>query len=256
MDTNEVLERHVREKTAALAEANAALQRHNAELIRMNADLEQFAYSASHDLQEPLRMVSLFTQMLKVKYADSLDAEGEEYIEYAVTGAKRLETLISGLRSYLTITSTATAPDPADTNMVVARCLENLKLLVEHSGARCEVGTLPAVRLHEVHLEQLFQNLIVNGIKYRSRDAPHIRISARKDDSNWVFAVQDNGIGIDPQYQEQIFGVFKRLHGNDEYEGTGIGLAICKRIVERYGGRIWVESKSGEGSTFLFNVPA
>jgi len=256
MDTNEALEARVREKTAELAEANVALQRHNAELIRMNADLEQFAYSASHDLQEPLRMVSLFTQILKVKYADSLDAEGEEYIGHAVAGAKRLETLISGLRTYLTITSTAAPPEPADGNIVVARCLENLKLLIEQSGARCEVGSLPAVCLHDVHLEQLFQNLITNGIKYRSQDAPRIRIAARKDDSNWIFSVQDNGIGIDPRYQEQIFGVFRRLHGNDEYEGTGIGLAICKRIVERYGGRIWVESKLGEGSTFRFSVPA
>ena len=256
MDTNELLESHVREKTAALAEANAALQRHNAELIRVNADLEQFGYSASHDLQEPLRMVSLFTQLLKEKYADSLDAEGEEYIGHAVAGAQRLETLISGLRTYLTITSTATTPERADTNVVVARCLENLKLLIQQSGACCEVGILPAVRVHEVHLEQLFQNLIVNGIKYRSPDPPRIRISAREEESFWLFSVRDNGIGIDPQYKEQIFGVFKRLHGNDEYEGTGIGLAICKRIVERYGGRLWVESKAGEGSTFLFTVPS
>jgi signal transduction histidine kinase len=254
-DTNEALEKRVQEKTAALAEANAALQRHNAELMRANADLEQFAYSASHDLQEPLRMVSVFAQLLKVKYADSLDAEGEEYIGHAVAGAKRLETLVSGLRSYLTITSIDVTRAPADTNIVVARCLENLKLLVESNGARCEVGNLPAVRLHEVHLEQLFQNLITNGIKYRSQHAPHIRISATKDDSNWVFSVQDNGIGIDPQYQDQIFGVFKRLHRNDEYEGTGIGLAICKRIVDRYGGRLWVESKPYQGATFLFTVP-
>jgi signal transduction histidine kinase len=256
IDTNEALEERVREKTAELAEANASLQRQNAELIRVNADLEQFAYSASHDLQEPLRMVSLFTQLLGAKYADSLDAEGEEYMGYAVAGAKRLETLISDLRNYLTITSTGAPPEPVNANMVVARCLENLKLLIEQRGAFCEVGSLPAVRLHEVHLEQLFQNLITNGIKYKRLDAPHIRISASKDDANWVFSVQDNGIGIDPRYQDQIFGVFRRLHGNNEYEGTGIGLAICKRIAERYGGRIWVESKLGEGSTFRFSVPA
>lgn len=255
LETNEDLEKRVREKTAALAEANAALQRHNAELIRANADLEQFAYSASHDLQEPLRMVSLFTQLLKAKYADSLDAEGEEYIEHAVAGAHRLETLITGLRSYMTIASTAPPPEPADTNAAVARCLENLKLLVESNGVRCEVAALPAVRLHEVHLEQLFQNLIANGIKYRSQHAPYIRIAAREDGEGRVFSVQDNGIGIDPQYQDQIFGVFKRLHRSDEYEGTGIGLAICKRIVDRYGGRIWVESRPGEGSTFFFRVP-
>jgi signal transduction histidine kinase len=256
IDTNEVLEERVREKTAELAEANAALQRHNAELIRVNADLEQFAYSASHDLQEPLRMVSLFTQMLRAKYADSLDAEGQEYIGHAVAGAKRLETLIRDLRSYLAISSTGAAPELVDANTVVARCLKNLQLLIEQRGVRCEVGSLPAVRLHEVHLEQLFQNLITNGIKYRRLDAPHIRISASRDDGNWICSVQDNGIGIDPRYQDQIFGVFRRLHSNDEYEGTGIGLAICKRIIERYGGRIWVESKPGEGSTFRFSVPA
>ncbi len=256
LETNEDLEKRVAEKTAALAEANAALQRHNAELLRVNADLEQFAYSASHDLQEPLRMVSLFTQLLQAKYADSLDAEAEEYIGHAVAGANRMETLIRGLRSYLTITAVATPPDPADTKRVVARSLENLKLLIESSGAHCDIGELPAVRLQEVHLEQLFQNLIANGIKYRSEDVPNIRISAEKDDANWIFSVQDNGIGIDPQYQEQIFGVFKRLHRNDEYEGTGIGLAICKRIVDRYGGRLWVESQPGEGSTFRFSIPA
>jgi signal transduction histidine kinase len=256
IDTNEILEARVREKTAELADANAALQRHNAELIRVNADLEQFAYSASHDLQEPLRMVSLFTQMLKAKYSDSLDVEGEEYIGHAVAGAKRLETLISDLRSYLAVSSAAAPPEPVDASMVVTRCLQNLTLLTEQHGARCEVGSLPAVRLHEVHLEQLFQNLITNGIKYRRPDAPYIRISAHSADANWIFSVQDNGIGIDARYQDQIFGVFRRLHGNDEYEGTGIGLAICKRIVERYGGRIWVESKPGEGSTFRFSVPA
>ncbi len=201
-------------------------------------------------------MVSLFTQMLKAKYAGSLDAEGEEYIGHAVAGARRLETLISDLRSYLAISSTAAPPEPVDANVVAARCLESLKLLIEQHGGRCEVGSLPAVRMHEVHLEQLFQNLITNGIKYRRPDAPHIRISASGDEGEWIFSVQDNGIGIEPRYQDQIFGVFRRLHSNDEYEGTGIGLAICKRIVERYGGRIWVESKPGEGSDFRFSVPA
>lgn len=263
LETNEELERRVQEKTAALAEsnaalaeANAALQRHNAELTRMNADLEQFAYSASHDLLEPLRSVSIFTQMLQAKYVSLLDAEGEQYVGHVVAGANRMERMIRDLRGYLTITSGDMPPEAADTNVIVARCLENLKLLIESSGARVEISHLPAVRMHEIHLEQLFQNLIGNGVKYRRVEAPHIRIWARNDDSHWIFSVQDNGIGIEPQYQDQIFGVFKRLHANDTYEGTGIGLAICNRIVERYGGRLWVESEPGRGSIFLFSVPA
>ncbi|HWB86536.1 MAG TPA: ATP-binding protein [Bryobacteraceae bacterium] len=234
--------------------AERAILQANKELRRANADLEQFAYSASHDLQEPLRMVSIFTQLLQREYAGKLDSRADEYILHAITGANRIETLLKGLRSYITISATEGLPGNLNTEAVLNRCLEDLRPAIAESGARFEIETLPEVAMQEVHLRQLFQNLISNGIKYRSQDAPFIRISATRDESQWIFAVRDNGIGIDRKYTEQIFGVFKRLHGSEEYSGTGIGLAICQKIVERYGGRIWVESTVGEGSCFFFTV--
>jgi light-regulated signal transduction histidine kinase (bacteriophytochrome) len=252
---NEELSRRVQEKTLELAEANAALERRLTELLRANADLEQFAYSASHDLLEPLRMVSIFTQMLQKEYGGKLDAQADEYIGHAVAGARRMETLIRGLRSYMSIASTGEPPPLSDAGSVLRRCLQTLQPAIAECHGRVESGPLPAVPVHEVHLEQLLQNLIGNALKYRGEDTPVIRIWAERDHSAWVFAVRDNGIGIDKAYAGQIFGVFKRLHRNDEYDGAGIGLAICHRIVERYGGRIWVESTLGQGSTFYFSLP-
>ena len=249
------LQRRVQEKTAELAAANEALQRHVAELLRANADLEQFAYSASHDLQEPLRMVSIFTQLLQQRYAGKLDQEADEYIRYAVNGAQRMQTLITGLQSYITITATEEASELVDSAAAVRRAMESLHIPIAQTGARIEFEELPCVSVHKIHLEQLFQNLISNAIKYRNQDIPLIRISAAPDGAVWRFTVRDNGIGIDQQFSEQIFGVFARLHRHDEYEGSGIGLAICKKIVERYGGRIWVESTPGKGSAFCFILP-
>jgi PAS domain S-box-containing protein len=235
--------------------AEAAIERANAELRRANADLEQFAYSASHDLQEPLRMVTIFTQMLGRKYAGRLDDSANEYIANTIAGAQRLELLIKGLRTYMKVTHADAPPDNVDTTVILERCLSNLRTVIEKSGAQIEYGSLPNVNMYEVHVEQLFQNLIGNAIKYRRQDAPQVRIHGVKDGEFWRFSVADNGIGIDPRYAEQIFGVFKRLHGNAEFEGAGIGLAICQKIVERYSGRIWVESQAGAGSTFHFTIP-
>ena len=233
-----------------------ALLRSNAELRRVNADLEQFAYSASHDLKEPLRMVSLFTQLLGKKYAGKLDAQALEYINHAVHGAQRMELLMRDLLAYTTASSADEQPlETIDANQVLAQTLDTLQPDLRASGAKVSHSELPSIRMHGAQLQQLFQNLIGNALKYRSAEPPEIRISAEPNDEYWTFSVSDNGIGISSQYFDQIFGLFKRLHGKDEYEGTGLGLAICKKIVETLGGRIWVESAPGKGSTFRFTLP-
>jgi len=236
--------------------AQEALRRQAEELARTNADLEHFAYAAAHDLQEPLRMVSIFTQLLGRKYSGQLDEQADAYITHAVEGAKRMEMLVRDLLAY---TRVAVAGEEAraevDAEKALAKTLASLAAAISQSGAVITHTSLPPVSMQEVHLQQLFQNLIGNAIKYRSKDTPRIHISAAEHDGMWRFAVQDNGIGIEDQYKEQIFGLFKRLHSQHEYEGTGIGLAICQKIVQRYNGRIWVESKPGEGSTFFFTVP-
>jgi PAS domain S-box-containing protein len=238
-------------------EALSALEQANEALRRANHDLEQFAYSASHDLQEPLRMVSIFTQLLRRRYGGKLDADADEYIGHAVRGATRMERLVRDLLTYIQVSKTVARPGAlADAEAALQRALENLEVSVQQSGAKVECGPLPRVRMADIHLQQIFQNLIGNAIKYKTADCPRIQVRAVERDGFVEFAVEDNGIGIDPQYSEQVFGIFKRLHGATEYEGTGIGLAICATIVERYGGRIWVESSAGKGSTFLFTVPA
>ncbi len=233
-----------------------ALRRSNAELRRANSDLEQFAYSASHDLKEPLRMVSLFTQLLERKYAGKLDEQALDYISHAVQGAQRMELLMRDLLAYTTASSAADQPiETADASEILAQTLDTLGPALHESGAKIFHSELPNVRMQAGQLQQLFQNLIGNAIKYRSTASPQIQITAEPDDDQWLFSVKDNGIGISTEYFEQIFGLFKRLHGKDEYEGTGLGLAICKKIVESAGGRIWVESELGNGSTFHFTLP-
>ncbi len=236
--------------------AQEALRRQAEELARTNADLEHFAYAAAHDLQEPLRMVSAFTQLLGRRYAGQLDEQADDYIRHAVEGAKRMEMLIRDLLAYTRVAVAGEETrETVDTERVLTKSLSSLAAAIDQSGAVINHTPLPAVPVQEVHLQQLFQNLIGNAIKYRNKNAPRIRISATEGESGWRFAVQDNGIGIEDQYREQIFGLFKRLHSQQEYEGTGIGLAICQKIVHRYKGRIWVESRPGEGSTFFFTIP-
>lgn len=243
---------------AQVQQANQALERSNAELRRANDDLNQFAYSASHDLKEPLRMVTVYSQLLERRYGSMLDQEAAQYLNYAIQGAKRMELLIRDLLAYTqAITGEPEEAMPVHAGEVFRRATENLKSIIEETQATVEVGTLPVLLVKEVHLLQLFQNLIGNAVKYRSQARPRLHLSAEQHDGMWELCLQDNGIGIDPRYAQQIFGLFKRLHGAEsDYEGTGIGLAICQKIVERYGGRIWVESKGpGHGCTFCFTLP-
>ena len=236
--------------------AEEALRRLNDELRQANSDLEQFAYSASHDLQEPLRMVSLYSQMLRKKFGGKLGADGDHYISNTIAGAKRMEQLIGDLLAYTQASGSDAQPRAFISAAECARrAVGDLSAVIAETGAEIEIGFLPHVRMHEVHLCQLFLNLIGNGIKYRSKEAPRISLRADEHGDEWVFAVSDNGIGIAAAYHQQIFGIFKRLHTAAEYSGTGIGLAICQRIVERNNGRIWVVSETGKGATFLFSLP-
>lgn len=238
-----------------LAVLYADLKKSNANLARSNEDLERFAFVASHDLQEPLRMMTVYSQLLIKQYASGSNVQMDTYIERITGGAKRMRELLADLLAY---TEIAAAPDKqfqsVDLNVVLDKVQQNLKVAIEESGAVITVEPLPIVSAYEGHFIPLFQNLLGNAIKYRATDPPRIQISVRHSDQQFCFAVKDNGIGIDPQYHGKIFMAFKRLHGNN-IPGTGIGLAICQRIVERYGGRIWVESELGRGTTFLFTLP-
>jgi PAS domain S-box-containing protein len=232
------------------------LEQANTSLTRSNADLEQFAYSASHDLQEPLRMVAAYSEMLRRKFENQLGATGDEYIGFVVEGARRMEQLLRDLRAYTQTSVANDGPSPVvSSDNAIERSITNLKAAIDESGAVIASDPLPPVRMHEFQLDQLFQNIIGNAIRYRSEERPRIHVGAEPEGDAWRFSIQDNGIGIDPQYKEQIFGIFKRLHTSSEYPGTGMGLAICQRIVERAGGRIWVESQPGRGSTFFFTLP-
>ena len=226
------------------------------ELERSNRELEQFAYIASHDLQEPLRMVAGYVKLLERRYKESLDEKAQTYINFAVDGTNRMQKLIEGLLTYSRI-SRGISLLPVDTNIPFAAALANLDSAIRESNARITSETLPVVEGDETQLMQLFQNLLANSLKYRKKCIPpQIYVSARREGNEWLFSVQDNGIGIERGYYDEIFQIFRRLHVQDEYQGTGIGLASCKKIVERHGGKIWVESEPGEGSTFFFTMPA
>ena len=226
------------------------------DLQRSNRELEQFAYVASHDLQEPLRMVASYTQLLAQRYQGKLDEKADVYIGYAVDGARRMQGLISDLLAFSRVGTRAERRDPTACGEVVAEVLRGLEKAIEESGAVIEVGELPTVLADRSQLGQVFQNLIANAIKFRGDHPPHIEVSAQRSGEEWVFRVADDGIGIDPAFEDKIFVIFQRLHARDEYPGSGMGLAIVKKIIERHGGRITLKSVPGQGASFTFALPA
>ncbi len=247
----------------ALREKNERTLRHQAEedlakkvdeLARSNADLEQFAYVASHDLQEPLRMVTAYTQLLGERYRGKLDENADKFIGYATEGAQRMQVLIRDLLAFSRFGRKGTCEN-IDCNAVMKDVLHTLRAAIDESGATITCGELPTVWADRTQMAQVFQNLIGNALKFRGKDVPVISIQAEKSDQKWTFRVSDNGIGIAPEYAENIFVIFHRLHARTEYVGNGIGLAICKKIIEHNGGTIWVESQAGPGSIFKFTVP-
>jgi signal transduction histidine kinase len=235
--------------------AERDLARKNVELERSNADLEQFAYVASHDLQEPLRMVTAYTQLLAERYQGKLDADADKFIGYASEGAQRMQVLIQDLLAFSRVGRNV-ARREVECNSMMLEILQTLSSSIQESGAAITAGALPTLWGDRTQLAQIFQNLIGNAIKFRKQEEPLvISVSAEKNDLEWRFKVTDNGIGIAPEHLENVFVVFQRLHARTEYPGNGIGLAICKKIVERSGGKIWVESEVGHGSSFIFTLP-
>ena len=224
-------------------------------LARSNEDLKLFAYVASHDLQEPLRIVTGYLDLLKRRYAGKLDQDADEFIDYAVDAAKRMQGMIRALLEYSRVDTHGGAMGRTESAAAVREALSNLRVAIEESGAEVSVGELPVVRADPSQLAQLFQNLISNGIKFNGKEPPRVQVGAEQRDGRWHFWVRDNGVGFDPAEADRLFVIFQRLHSREEYPGTGIGLAVCKKIVERHGGRIWVEAEAGRGATFRFTLP-
>ena len=238
--------------------AEEVLKEKTEKLARSNRELEEFTYVASHDLQEPLRMVTNFAQLLAKRYKGRLDSDADDFINFAVDGALRMWKLINDLLAYSRVGAQRESFEAINCEAILQQSLDNLKATVEESAAEVTHDFLPTVMADGLQLDQLFQNLIGNAIKFRGDERPRIHVSASRNDSRWTFSVRDNGIGIAPEYAERIFIIFQRLHGRQEYPGTGIGLAVCKKIVEQHGGRIWVESdpRKGKGATFYFTLTA
>jgi signal transduction histidine kinase len=254
VDVNSMRER-ILDELAASRQANSVLQAHTAELERSNSELEQFAYIASHDLQEPLRKVASFTQLLQRRYAGQLDARADQYIEFAVDGAKRMQALINDLLQYSRVGRSAREPALVSSDAALTQARNNLATAMEETGATVETGHLPLVLAELPLLTAVFQNLLSNALKFSGGKPPRIVITCTRDEPFWLFSFSDNGLGIDPEYAERIFVIFQRLHERSAYPGTGIGLAMTRKIIEYFGGRIWLDTSYAEGSRFLFTLP-
>jgi len=242
-------EKELRRKSQILDELNQRL-------VRSNEDLQAFAYAISHDLQEPLRMITSFLTILEKRYAGELDQNAREYIDFAVDGAERMKDMIQGVLKFSRVTTRGEALTPISCQQACQRALDSLRPVIEEKGAKIVLHDLPNVKGDLIQISQVFQNLISNGLKFNQADLPEVSISAERNGSFWRLTVEDNGIGIAERDQERIFTILQRLHTREEFEGTGVGLSICKRIVERHGGSIWVESRAGKGSRFNFTLPA
>ena len=253
-DVNTMRQRILQE-LAATQDANSDLQAHTAELERSNSELEQFAYVASHDLQEPLRKVASFTQLLQRRYAGQLDARADQYIEFAVDGAKRMQALINDLLTYSRLGRSAREPALVSSDAALAQARNNLAASIEETGATVETGHLPLVLAELTLLTAVFQNLLSNALKFSGGKPPRIVITTTRDEPCWLFSFTDDGIGIEPEYAERIFVIFQRLNERAAYPGTGIGLAMTRKIVEYFGGRIWLDTTCTEGARFLFTLP-
>jgi PAS domain S-box-containing protein len=233
-----------------------ALTKKSEELARSNADLAQFAYAASHDLQEPLRTITSFVQLLQKRYHGKIDPDADEFIDFIVGGTKRMQQLINDLLTYSRVNTRKGPLSPMKIEDVLQKAMQNLRYILEEVKGTVIYEEMPSIVADEPQMTQLFQNLIGNALKFHGEEAPKVEISAARKGNDWIFSVKDNGIGIDPQYKDRIFEIFQRLHTREEYSGTGIGLAIAKKIVERHGGRIWVDGEPGKGTTFRFTIPA
>jgi signal transduction histidine kinase len=255
LDVNRMRERILAELSAVQA-AHASLEARTEDLQRSNSELEQFAYVASHDLQEPLRKVASFCQLLQRRYAGQLDAKADEYIEHAVDGAKRMQALINDLLAFSRVGRTAQRREPVSCAVLVAQAWANLAADVRRTHATIEVGELPVVLGEASLLTAVFQNLIGNALKFRADEPPRVMVSVRRDGDFWLFSFSDNGIGIEPEYAERIFVIFQRLHDKATYPGTGIGLAMVRKIIEYHGGRIWLDTTITAGARFWFTLPA
>jgi len=244
-----------REWTKNLKTLNDHLKLRTLELERSNKELEQFAYVASHDLQEPLRMVSSYTQLLEKRYKDKLDNDAKDFINFAVDGANRMQRLINALLTYSRVGTRSKSLKSTDSHATLGQVLANLSIIIEENHAIVTNDDLPTLIADETQLVQLFQNLISNAIKFHGKEQPRVHISVEDKGTEWLFSVKDNGIGFDSEYKDRIFAVFQRLNPRDKYPGTGIGLAICKKIVGYHNGCIWADSEEGKGSTFYFTIP-
>jgi light-regulated signal transduction histidine kinase (bacteriophytochrome) len=243
------------QELSATKEANAVLQESATELQRSNSELEQFAYIASHDLQEPLRKVASFSQLLQRRYAGQLDARADQYIEFAVDGAKRMQALINDLLAYSRVGRSAREPVLVSSDAALTQARANLTDLIEETGATVETGHLPLVLAELPLLIAVFQNLLSNSLKFSGEKPPRIVITVRRDEPFWRFSFSDNGLGVDPEYAERIFVIFQRLHERTAYQGTGIGLSMTRKIIEYFGGQIWLDTAYTDGARFLFTLP-